>query len=54
MFIKQKLDGAKWFIDSIKQRQNTLLTTMNAILQYQHKYFEDGDDSKLRPMILKT
>jgi RNA polymerase sigma-54 factor len=54
MFIKQKLDGAKWFIDSIKQRQNTLLTTMNAILQYQHKYFEDGDDSKLRPMILKN
>jgi RNA polymerase sigma-54 factor len=54
MFIKQKLDGAKWFIDSIKQRQNTLLTTMNAILQYQYKYFEDGDDSKLRPMILKN
>jgi RNA polymerase sigma-54 factor len=54
MYIKQKLDGAKWFIDSIKQRQNTLLTTMNAILQYQHKYFEDGDDSKLKPMILKT
>lgn len=54
MFIKQKLDGAKWFIDSIKQRQNTLLTTMNAILQYQHKYFQDGDDSKLRPMILKN
>lgn len=54
MFIKQKLDGAKWFIDSIKQRQNTLLTTMNAILQYQHKYFADGDDSKLRPMILKN
>jgi RNA polymerase sigma-54 factor len=54
MFIKQKLDGAKWFIDSIKQRQNTLLTTMNAILQYQHRYFEDGDDSKLRPMILKN
>lgn len=54
MFIKQKLDGAKWFIDSIKQRQNTLMTTMNAILQYQHKYFEDGDESKLRPMILKN
>ncbi len=54
MFIKQKLDGAKWFIDSIKQRQNTLLTTMNAILQYQIKYFEDGDESKLRPMILKN
>jgi RNA polymerase sigma-54 factor len=54
MYIKQKLDGAKWFIDSIKQRQNTLLTTMNAILHYQNKYFEDGDDSKLKPMILKT
>jgi RNA polymerase sigma-54 factor len=54
MFIKQKLDGAKWFIDSIKQRQNTLLTTMNAILNYQKKYFEDGDESKLKPMILKN
>lgn len=52
-FIKQKLDGAKWFIDSIKQRQNTLLTTMNAILQYQREFFEDGDETKLRPMILK-
>lgn len=54
LFIKQKLDGAKWFIDSIKQRQNTLLSTMNAILQYQIKYFEDGDETKLRPMILKN
>ena len=53
-FIKQKLDGAKWFIDSIKQRQNTLLHTMNAILQYQRAYFEDGDETKLRPMILKN
>ncbi len=52
-FIKQKLDGAKWFIDSIKQRQNTLLTTMNAILQYQYEFFEEGDETKLRPMILK-
>jgi RNA polymerase sigma-54 factor len=52
-FIKQKLDGAKWFIDSIKQRQNTLLTTMNAILTYQREFFEDGDETKLRPMILK-
>jgi RNA polymerase sigma-54 factor len=53
-FIKQKLDGAKWFIDSIKQRQNTLLHTMNAILQYQRVYFEEGDETKLRPMILKN
>jgi RNA polymerase sigma-54 factor len=52
-FIKQKLDGAKWFIDSIKQRQNTLLLTMNAILQYQYEYFLTGDETKLKPMILK-
>lgn len=52
-FIKQKLDGAKWFIDSIKQRQNTLLTTMRAILQYQREFFDDGDETKLKPMILK-
>ena len=52
-FIKQKLDGAKWFIDSIKQRQNTLLMTMNAILQQQYAYFETGDETKMRPMILK-
>lgn len=52
-FIKQKLDGAKWFIDSIKQRQNTLLTTMNAIIKYQREFFDDGDEAKLRPMILK-
>ncbi|MCC6684593.1 MAG: RNA polymerase sigma-54 factor, partial [Bacteroidia bacterium] len=52
-FIKQKLDSAKWFIDSIKQRQNTLLMTMNAILNYQYEYFIDGDETKLRPMILK-
>ncbi len=52
-FIKQKLDGAKWFIDSIKQRQNTLLTTMRAILNYQRDFFEDGDETKLKPMILK-
>jgi RNA polymerase sigma-54 factor len=53
MFIKQKLDSAKWFIDAIKQRQNTLLLTMNAILAYQHEYFLTGDETKLRPMILK-
>ena len=52
-FIKQKLDGAKWFIESIKQRQNTLLLTMNAILKKQYAYFEEGDETKLRPMILK-
>jgi RNA polymerase sigma-54 factor len=52
-FIKQKLDGAKWFIDSIKQRQNTLLLTMNAILEYQYEYFLTGDETKLKPMILK-
>jgi len=52
-FIKQKLDGAKWFIESIKQRQNTLLLTMNAILKKQYAYFEEGDETKMRPMILK-
>ena len=52
-FIKQKLDSAKWFIDAIKQRQETLLVTMNAIMQYQHHYFLEGDESKIRPMILK-
>ncbi len=53
MFVKQKIDSAKWFIDAIKQRQNTLLLTMNAILEYQKDYFIDGDETKLRPMILK-
>ncbi len=53
MFIKQKIDSAKWFIDSIRQRQNTLLFTMNAIIDYQREYFLTGDDTKLRPMILK-
>ena len=52
-FIKQKLDGAKWFIDAIKQRQNTLLLTMDAIMNYQKEYFLTGDETKLRPMILK-
>jgi len=52
-FVKQKIDSAKWFIDAIKQRQNTLMHTMNAILNYQQKYFEEGDETKLRPMILK-
>ena len=53
MFVKQKIDSARWFIDAIKQRQNTLLLTMNAILEYQQEYFIDGDETKLRPMILK-
>lgn len=53
MFVKQKLDGAKWFIDAIKQRQNTLLLTMDAIMNYQKEYFLTGDETNLRPMILK-
>ncbi len=53
MFVKQKLDSAKWFIDAIKQRQNTLMTVMNSILDYQHDYFLEGDETKMRPMILK-
>tara|TARA_B110000967_G_C18894513_1_gene569611 strand:- start:1945 stop:3405 length:1461 start_codon:yes stop_codon:yes gene_type:complete len=53
LFIKQKLDSAKWFIDAIKQRQQTLLLTMSAILNYQSEYFLTGDERKLRPMILK-
>lgn len=53
MFIKQKIDSAKWFIDAIKQRQNTLLGTMNAIMKYQYEYFLTGDETKLKPMILK-
>ena len=52
-FIKQKLDSAQWFIDAIRQRQQTLLKTMNAIVEYQYDYFLEGDESKLRPMILK-
>ena len=52
-FIKQKLDSAKWFIDAIKQRQETLFVTMNAIMFYQQEYFLDGEETNLRPMILK-
>ena len=52
-FIKQKLDAAKWFIDAIKQRHQTLSLTINAILDHQREYFLTGDDRKLRPMILK-
>jgi RNA polymerase sigma-54 factor len=52
-FVKSKLDSAKWFIDAIQQRQNTLFSTMTAILNYQREYFLTGDDTELRPMILK-
>lgn len=52
-FIKQKLDAAKWFIDAIRQRQQTLLNTMQAIINFQYDYFLEGDESKLKPMILK-
>lgn len=52
-FVKQKLDAAKWFIDAIKQRQQTLLNTMQAIVKYQYDFFLSGDESKLKPMILK-
>lgn len=52
-FIKQKIDGAKWFIDAIKQRQNTLWLTMTAIMEHQKEFFFTGDDTKLKPMILK-
>lgn len=53
LFIKQKIDSAKWFIDAIRQRQETMYKTMYAILQYQYDYFLSGDPKKLRPMILK-
>jgi len=52
-FIKQKLDSAKWFIDAIRQRQETLYVTMNAIMHYQEDFFLEGDETKLKPMILK-
>ncbi len=53
VFIKQKLDSAKWFIDAIKQRQHTLLVTMEAIMEHQRDFFLTGDETKLKPMILK-
>jgi len=53
MFIKQKIDSAKWFMDAIQQRQNTLLVTMEAIMDYQREFFETGDRAKMKPMILK-
>lgn len=52
-FVKQKLDSAKWFVEALKQRQNTLQKTMQAILDYQHDYFIDGDETRHRPMVLK-
>lgn len=52
-FVKQKLDAAKWFIDAIKQRQQTLLRTMRAIVDFQYEFFLEGDETKLKPMILK-
>lgn len=53
IFIKQKIDAAKWFIDAIKQRHNTLMNTMEAIMNYQHSFFISGEETDLRPMILK-
>ena len=53
MFVKQKIDSARWFIDAIKQRQQTLLTTMMAIVEFQEEFFIEGDDTYLKPMILK-
>lgn len=53
MFIKQKIDSAKWFIDAIKQRQDTLFRTMYSIMQYQYDFFSTGDERRLKPMILK-
>ncbi|AFR34934.1 RNA polymerase factor sigma-54 [Riemerella anatipestifer] len=53
LFIKQKLDAAKWYIDAINQRQNTLMQTISAIVKLQHEYFLTGDDKSLKPMILK-
>jgi RNA polymerase sigma-54 factor len=52
-FAKQKIDSARWFIDAIKQRHETLLTTMRAIVEFQYEFFIEGDDVYLRPMILK-
>ncbi|MEO6069609.1 MAG: RNA polymerase factor sigma-54 [Chitinophagaceae bacterium] len=53
LFIKQKIDAAKWFIDAIRQRQHTLLSTMTAIMDHQHEFFLTGDETNLKPMILK-
>ena len=53
VFVKQKVDSAKWFVEALKQRHNTLQTTMQTIIDFQHDYFIDGDESKLKPMVLK-
>jgi RNA polymerase sigma-54 factor len=53
LFVKQKIDSAKWFIDAIRQRQETLMLVMTEILMYQKDYFVEGDETKMRPMILK-
>jgi len=52
-FVKKKLDSAKWFVEAVKQRHNTLSSTMQAIVDYQHDYFVDGDETHLKPMVLK-
>ena len=52
-FLKNKMNSAKWFIDAIKQRENTMLSTLRAIVKLQYDYFQTGDIKKLRPMILK-
>ena len=52
-FVKKKLDSAKWFVEALRQRHNTLMSTMQAIVDYQHDYFIDGDESHLKPMVLK-
>ena len=54
IFVKKKLDDAKWFIEAIKQRQNTLQNTMNAIIDFQREFFMDGDETKLKPMVLRN
>lgn len=53
VFVKQKIDSAKWFVEALRQRHNTLMTTMQAIVDFQHDYFLDGDETKLKPMVLK-
>ncbi len=53
-FVKQKLDSAKWFVEAIKQRHNTLQNTMNAIIEFQREFFMEGDETKLKPMVLKN
>lgn len=52
-FVKKKLESAKWFVEAIKQRHNTLYSTMQTIIEYQREYFIDGDETHLKPMVLK-